>query len=102
MPIVVIVFVVKKCVRARGIVFVVQGAAFSSSHLFLTAWLVVIPSLGYVIAHTGMAFAGLSGVYTPLLKPSVLFVPAMFSVWEITLLLGSDRLRLMGACPMGV
>ena len=40
MPIVIIVFVVKKCVRARGIVFVMQGATFSSSHLFLTTWLV--------------------------------------------------------------
>ena len=40
MPIVIIVFVVEKCVRVRGTAFVVQGAAFSSSHLFLAAWLV--------------------------------------------------------------
>ena len=46
MPIVVIVFVVEKCVRARGIVFFVQDAAFSSSHLFLVAWLVHYPVFG--------------------------------------------------------
>ena len=64
--------------------------------------LFVIPSLGYVTAHMGMAFADLCGVYAPLPKPFVLFVPAMIRVWEITVLLGSGRLRLMGACPMGV
>ena len=64
--------------------------------------LFVIPPLGYVIAHTGMASAGLSGVYAPLPKPSVLFIPAMLRVWEITLLLGSGWLGLMGTCPIGV
>ena len=64
--------------------------------------LFIIPSLGYVAAHTGMASAGLSGFYAPLPKPLVLFVPAMLRVWEITLLLGSGRIGLMGVCPMGV
>ena len=50
----------------------------------------------------GMAFAGLSGVYAPLPKLSVLFVSAMLRVWEITLLLGFGWLKLMGACPVGV
>ena len=63
--------------------------------------LFVIPSLGYVTAHTGMASAGLCGVYAPFPKPSVLFVPAMLRDWEVTLLLGSSWLRLMGACSMG-
>ena len=63
--------------------------------------LFIIPSLGYMVAHTGMASAGLSGVYAPLLKPFILFVPAMLRVWEITLLLGSGWLGLMGVCPMG-
>ena len=62
----------------------------------------VIPSLRYVTAHMGMASTGLSGVYAPLPKPSVLFVLAMLRVWEITLLLESGWLGLMGACPMGV
>ena len=62
----------------------------------------IIPSLGYVAAHTGMASAGLSDVYAPLPKPLVLFVPAMLRVWEITLLLGSGRIGLMGVCTMGV
>ena len=52
-------------------------------------------------AHTGMASASFSGVYTPLMKPSVLFVLAMFRIWEVTLLLGSGQLGLMGACFMG-
>ena len=51
-------------------------------------------------AHTGMAFAGLSGVYTPLPKPSILFVPAMLGVWAITLLLGSGRLGLILPCSI--
>ena len=64
--------------------------------------LFVIPSLGYVTTHTGIAFAGLCGVYAPFPKPSVLFVPAMLRVREITLLLGFGWLMLMGACPVGV
>ena len=67
---------------------------------FLLHGLFIILSLGYVVAHTGMDSAGFSGVYASLLKPSVLFVPAMLGVWEITLLLGSGRLRLMGVYPM--
>ena len=63
--------------------------------------LFIIPSLGYVAAHTGMASAGLSGVYAPLSKPSVLFVSAMLRVWEITLLVGSGWLGLMRVCPIG-
>ena len=63
--------------------------------------LFIIPSLGYVAAHTGMASAGLSGVYAPFLKPSIFFVPAMLGVWEITLLLGSSRLVLIRVCLMG-
>ena len=69
---------------------------------FLLHDLFVIPSLGYVTVHMGMASAGLSGVYASLPKPFVLFVSAMLRVWEITLLLGSDRFGLMGACPIGV
>ena len=63
--------------------------------------LFIISSLGYVAAHTGMDSAGFSGVYAPLSKPSILFVSAMLGVWEITLLLGSGRLGLMGVCLMG-
>ena len=79
-----------------------HSTAFSLSHLFLAAWLVRYPISRYVTAHTGMASASLSGVYTPLPKPSVLFAPAMLTVWEVALLLGSGRLRLMGAYSMGV
>ena len=59
--------------------------------------LFIILSLGYVTAHTGMASASLSGVYVPLSKPFVLFVSITLRVWEVTLLLGSSRLRLMVA-----
>ena len=68
---------------------------------FLLHGLFIIPSLGYVAAHTGMASAGLSGVYARLPKPSVLFVSTMLGVWKITLLLGSGQFRLMGVCLMG-
>ena len=64
--------------------------------------LFVIQSLGYVTTHMGMASAGLCGVYAPFPKPSVFFIPAMLRVREITLLLGSCWLRLMGACFVGV
>ena len=61
-----------------------------------------IPSLGHVTTHTSMASAGLHGVYAPFPEPSVFFISAMLRVWEITLLLGSGWLRLMGACSVGV
>ena len=46
--VVVIIFVVERCVCAEGggIVFIVQSAAFSSSHLSLAAWLVRHPVSG--------------------------------------------------------
>ena len=62
----------------------------------------VDPFLGHVTTRTGVASAGLRGIHAPLPKPSVFLVPAMLRVWEITLLLGSGWLRLMGACSMGV
>ena len=63
--------------------------------------LLIILSLGYVTTHTGLASASLSGVYAPFPKSSVLFVPAMLEVWEVTLLLGFGQLGLMGACSIG-
>ena len=62
----------------------------------------VILSLGYVVAHMRMASASLSGVYTPLSKPSVLFILIMFRVGKVAMLLGSSWLRLMGACSMRI
>ena len=62
----------------------------------------VIPFLGHVTTHAGVASAGLHGIHAPLPKPSVFLVPAMLRVWEITLLLGFGWLRLMGAYSMGV
>ena len=59
-------------------------------------------SLGHMTTHKGMSSAGLCRVYTPFLKPSIFFIPAMLRVWEVTLLLGSNWLRLMGACSVGV
>ena len=64
--------------------------------------LFIILSLGHVTTRTGMAAAGLRGVYAPFLKPSVFFISAMLRVWEITLLLGSGWLRLIGAYSVGV
>ena len=62
--------------------------------------LFVILSLGYVAAHMRMASASLSGVYTPLSKPSALFILITLRVGKFALLLGSSRLKLMEACSM--
>ena len=61
----------------------------------------VVPFLGHVATHASVTSAGLRGIHAPLPKPSFLLVPAMLRVWEVTLLLGSSWLRLMGACSMG-
>ena len=61
----------------------------------------VVSFLGHVATRACVASAGLRGIHAPLLKPFVFLVPAMLSVWEIALLLGSGWLRLMGACSVG-
>ena len=63
---------------------------------------VVILSLEHVIAHTRVASTGLSGVHTSLAKPSILFISITLRVGKVTLLLGSIRFRLIGACLMRV
>ena len=76
-------------------------AQFSLQAIYLSLHgLFVILFLGYVAAHTRMASTSLSGVYTPLLKPSVLFISITLRVRKVALLLGSSRLRLMGAYSM--
>ena len=103
MPIVVIVFIVERCVWARRGLSLLCKAQLSFQVIYLSLHdLFVIPFLGYVTARMGMASAGLCGVYASFPKLFVRFVPSMLKVWEITLLLGSGWLRLMGACPMGV
>ena len=62
--------------------------------------LLIILALGYVTAHTRVASASLSGVHTSLSKPSILFISITLRVGKVTLLLGSSRFRLMGACSM--
>ena len=102
MPIVVIVFIVVKRVRAiRGLSSLCMAHLSLQVIYFLLHGLFITLSLGYVIAHTGVASASLSGVYTPLSKPFILFILVMLRVWEVTLLLGSSRLGLMGACSIG-
>ena len=102
MPIVVIVFIVEKRVRARrGLSSLCKAQLSLQVIYFSLCGLFVILSLGFVTAHTGMASASLNGVYAPLPKSSVLFVSTMLRVWEVTLLLGFGRLELMGACSMG-
>ena len=104
LPVVVIIFVVERCVCAEGGgLSSLCKAQPSLQVIYLSLHgLFIIPSLGYVTTHTRMAFAGLCGVYAPFPKPSVLFIPAMLRVWEITQLLGFGWLRLMGACFVGV
>ena len=98
LPIVIIVFIIMRRVRARMRLPSLCMAQLSLQVIYLSLHgLFIILSLGYVIAHTRMAFASLSGVYAPLSKPFVLFVLITLRVWEVALLLGSSRLRLMGA-----
>ena len=101
MPIVVIVFIVVKRVRAiRGLSSLCMAHLSLQVIYFLLHGLFITLSLGYVIAHTRVAFASLSGFYAPFSKPSVLFVLVTLRVWEVALLLGSGRLGLMGACSI--
>ena len=62
--------------------------------------LFVILSLGYVTAHTRMAFTSLGGLHTSLSKLSILFILITFRVGKVTLFLGSSQFRLMGACSI--
>ena len=99
--IVIIVFIIVRRVRARMRLPSLCMTQLSLQVIYLSLHgLFIILSLGYVTAHTRMASTSLSGVYAPLSKPSVLFISIMLRIWEVALLLGSSRLRLMGACSM--
>ena len=101
MPIVIIVFIIVRHVRARMRLPSLCMAQLSLQVVYLLLHsLFNILSLGYVTAHMRMASTSLSGVYTPRSKPSVLFISITFRVGKVALLLGSSRLRLMGACSM--
>ena len=99
--IVIIVFIIVRRVRARMRLPSLCMMQLSLQIIYLSLHgLFIILSLGYVTAHTRMAFTSLSGVYAPFLKPSVLFISITLRVLEVALLLESSRLRLMGACSM--
>ena len=101
LPIVIIAFTIEGQVKVRMRLPSLCMAQFSLQVVYLSLHgLFVILSLGYVIAHTRMAYASLSGVYTSLSKPSILFISITLRVWKVTLLLGSSRFWLMGACSM--
>ena len=75
LPIVIIVFIIMRHVRARMRLPSLCMTQFSFQVVYLSLQgLFIVLSLGYVAAHTRMASASLSGVYTPLSKPSVLFI----------------------------
>ena len=98
MPIVMITFIIGGQVRIRMRLPSLCMAQFSLQVVDLSLHgPFVTLSLGYVTAHTRMAHASLSGVYTFLSKPSILFVSITLRVGKVTLLLGSSRFRLMGA-----
>ena len=101
LPIVIIAFIIRGQVRVKMRLPSLCMVQFSLQVVYLSLHgLFVILSLGCVTAHTRMAFASLSGVYTPLSKPSVLFISITLRVGKVALLLGSSQLRLMGACFM--
>ena len=81
MPIVVIVFIVMRRVRARMRLPSLCMAQLSLQVIYLSLHgLFIISSLGHVTTHTSMASAGLCGVYAPFPKLSVFFIPAMLRV----------------------
>ena len=81
LPIIVVTFLVEKRVKARKGLSSLCKAQLSFQVIYFSLHVpFVIPSLGYVIAHMGMAPASLSGVHVPFPKPSVLFVLAMLVV----------------------
>ena len=103
LSIVIIAFIIGGHVRARMRSPSLCMVKLSLQVVYLSLYgLLIILSLGYVTAHTRMAFASLSGVYTSLSKPSILFISITLRVGKVTLLLGSIRFRLIGACLMRV
>ena len=83
LPVVVIIFVIEKCVCAGGGggLSLLCKAQPSLQVIYLSLQgLFIILSLGHVTTHTGMASACLCRVYTPFPKPSVFFIPAMLRV----------------------
>ena len=101
LPIVINVFIIVRYVRARMRLPLLCMAQLPLQVVYLSLHdLFIILFLGYVTAHTGMASSSFSGVYAPFSKPSVLFVSITLRDWEVALLLGSSRLRLMGAYSM--
>ena len=75
MPIIFIVFIAMKRVRARrGLSSLCMVQLSLQVIYFLLHGLFIILSLGYMTSYMGMASASLSGVYAPLSKPFVLFV----------------------------
>ena len=101
LPIVTIAFITGGQVRVRIRLPSLCMVQFSLQVVYLSLHgLFVSLSLGYVAIHTRMASASLSGVYTPLSKPSVLFISITLKVGKVALLLGSSLLRLIGACSM--
>ena len=84
-----------------GIVFVVQCAAFSSSHLSLTAWLVRHPISRICDYPHKNGFSWFVWCLCSLPKTFRSLHSSHAQGWEITLLLGSGWLRLIGACSVG-
>ena len=75
MPIVIIIFIIVRHVKARMRLPLLCMAQLSLQVVYLSLHvLFIILPLGYVTAHTRMASASLSGVYAPLSKPSILFI----------------------------
>ena len=101
LPIVIIAFIIGGQVRVRMGLLSLCMVQLSLQVVYLSLHgLFIILSLGYVAAHTRIAFTSLSGIYTSLSKPSIFFISITPRVGKVALLLGPNRLRLMGACSI--
>ena len=81
LPVVVVILVVEGCVSAGGGLSSLCKAQPSLQVIYLPLHgLFVVPFLGHVTTHAGVASAGLCGVHAPLPKPSIFFLLAMLRV----------------------
>ena len=90
------------CLGQGGIVFVMQSATFSSSHLSLAAWLTRNPVSGTCDYPHGYGFCWFAWCLRFFLETFRFLHSGHAKVREITLLLGPSWLRLIGACSVGV
>ena len=97
LPVIVVLFIIRRYVRIGRSSPSLCTTQFLFQVIYLLLHgLIVVLSLGYMIAHLGVTFTRLDGIHTPLSIPFILLILFIFSARKITLLLGSYRFYLLG------